>query len=57
MDDFDKEIERLKQKKTEIATKISLTTDFNMKDELEQELSIIAGQIKTLEIFKNRMTF
>ena len=55
MDDFEKEIERLKQRKTEIATKISLTNDFNAKDELEQELSTIASQIKTLEIFKKRM--
>lgn len=55
MDDFDKEIERLKQRKTEIATKISLTSDFNSKEILEQELSIISSQIKTLEIFKKRM--
>lgn len=55
MDDFEREIERLKQRKTEIATKISLTTDFNEKEELELELSTIASQIKTLEIFKKRM--
>ena len=55
MDEIDREIERLKQKKTEIATKISITNDFNMKDELEQQLSIIAGQIKTLEIFKKKL--
>jgi len=55
MNDIDKEIERLKQKKTEIATKMSMTTDFNMKEELEQELSVIAGQITTLEIFKKRL--
>ena len=55
MDEIDREIERLKQKKTEIATKISITNDFNMKDELEQQLSIIAAQIKTLEIFKKKL--
>lgn len=54
-DDIDREIERLKQKKTEIATKISLTSDFNAKEKLEEKLSIIAGQIKTLEIFKKRL--
>lgn len=53
--DIDAEIERLKQKKTEIATKISLSTDFNAKERLEEDLSIIAGQIKTLEIFKKRL--
>jgi len=53
--DIDREIERLKQVKTEIATKISLTNDFNTKEKLEQQLSIIAGQIKTLEIFKKRL--
>jgi len=52
--DLDKEIERLKQKKTQIATKISLTNDFNEKDELEEQLSVIAGQIKTLEVFKKK---
>jgi hypothetical protein len=55
MEDFDAEIERLKQKKTEIATKISLTNDFNAKEKLEEDLSMIAGQIKTLEIFKKRL--
>ena len=53
--DIDREIERLKQRKTEIATKISLTTDFNSKEDLEQQLSMIAGQIKTLEIYKKRL--
>jgi hypothetical protein len=54
-DDIDKEIERLKQVKTEIATKISLTNDFNAKEELEAQLSMIASQVKTLEIFKKRL--
>jgi len=54
-EDIDREIERLKQRKTEIATKISLTSDFNQKEELEEQLSILAGQIKTLEIFKKRL--
>jgi len=53
--DIEKEIERLKQIKTEIATKISLTNDFNAKEELEQHLSIIAAQIKTLEMFKKKL--
>jgi hypothetical protein len=53
--DFDREIERLKQVKTGIATKISLTNDFNAKEELEAQLSMIASQIKTLEIFKKKL--
>lgn len=53
--DIDHEIERLKQVKTEIATKISLTNDFNSKEELEAQLSLIASQIKTLEIFKKKL--
>jgi len=53
-EEFDKEIERLKFLKTGLANKISITTDFNQRDRLEEELSKINGQIKTLEIFKKR---
>lgn len=53
-EDFDKEIERLKFLKNGIANKISITNDFNQRDKLEEELSKLSSQIKTLEIFKKR---
>jgi len=53
-EDFDREIERLKFVKNEIANRISLTNDFNQRDKLEEELSKVNSQIKTLEIFKKR---
>ena len=52
--DIEAEIERLKVLKTEIASKISITNDFNVRDKLEAQLSKISSQIKTLEIFKKR---
>ena len=52
--DFEAEIERLKILKTEIASRISMTNDFNEKEKLERQLSTISSQIKTLEIFKKK---
>ena len=52
--DFEAEIERLKILKTEIASRISMTNDFNEKEKLERQLSTISSQIKTLEIFKEK---
>jgi hypothetical protein len=53
-EDVEREIERLKLKKTELATKINMTTDFNERENLEEELSIIASQITTLEVLKTK---
>jgi hypothetical protein len=52
--DVEREIERLKVKKTELATKINMTTDFNEREKLEEELSIISSQMKTLEKLKSK---
>jgi hypothetical protein len=48
-EDVEKEIDRLKIKRDELANKASMTKDFNRRDELEQEIAVIANQIKMLE--------
>jgi len=53
-EDVDREIEKLKQKRVEIANKASATTDFETKDELDREISDIQRQIKMLEKFKRK---
>jgi hypothetical protein len=52
--DIEAEIERLKVLKTEIASKISMTNDFNERDKLEERLVGINSQIRMLEIFKKK---
>jgi len=53
-EDIEREIDRLKVLKAELASKISITNDFNVRERLEKQLSAINSQIKTLEIFKKR---
>lgn len=53
-EDADREIERLKQKKVELSSKASTTTDFDEKDKLEIEISAIQQQIKILEKLKRK---
>jgi hypothetical protein len=52
--DIEAEIERLKVLKTEIASRISITNDFNVRDKLEERLAGINSQIRMLEIFKKK---
>lgn len=52
--DIEAEIERLKILKTEIASRISITNDFNVRDKLEERLAGINSQIRMLEIFKKK---
>lgn len=53
-EDADREIEKLKQKRVELANKASVTTDFDIKDKLEREISTIQQQIKIIEKFKRK---
>jgi hypothetical protein len=53
-EDVNREIERLKQKKVELANKASVTTDFDAKDDLGREVADIQRQIKMLEKFKRK---
>ena len=43
------EIEKLREKKLEIASKLSITTDPEEKELLEKEIEMIEKQIKTLQ--------
>jgi hypothetical protein len=53
-EDVEREVERLKVIKTELATKINMITDFNEREKLEEGLSIISSQITTLEKLKSK---
>ncbi len=50
--DIDAEIERLKAKRIELASKISLTTDFEEKEQLQKDIDRIQAQISFLEKLK-----
>jgi hypothetical protein len=52
--DAEREIEKLKLKKTELTNKINLTNDFDEKEILERQLSAISSQIKLLEKLKGK---
>jgi hypothetical protein len=53
-EDVERDVERLRVKKTELATKINMVADFNEREKLEEELSIISSQITTLEKLKTK---
>jgi hypothetical protein len=52
--DLNAEIEKLKLKKVELINKISLTTDFDEREELDKQMERIQKQIETLEKFKRK---
>jgi len=52
--DVEREIEKLKLKKSEVTNKINLTNDFDEKETLEKQLSAINSQIKLLEKLKGK---
>ncbi len=52
--DAEREIEKLKLKKTEITNRINLTNDFDEKEGLEKQLSMVSSQIKLLEKLKGK---
>jgi len=54
MSEIEEEIEKLKMKKIELVSKINLTTDFDEKEELQQQVERIQNQIDTLEKFKKK---
>jgi len=53
-EDAESEIKKLKLMRTEIANKISMTADFEEKDDLEKMLSRMNQQIKMLERLKSK---
>lgn len=50
----EREIEKLKLKKSELTNKVNLTNNFEEKDRLERQLSAINSQIKLLEKLKGK---
>jgi hypothetical protein len=53
-EDVEKEIDKLKLKRTELASRISLVTDFDEKEKLEMELANINSQIRLLEKLRGK---
>ena len=46
---IEEEIERLRAKKVELATKMNLTHDFEEKEEIKEKIAELDKQIKILE--------
>jgi len=53
-EDVEKEVEKLKLKRTELASKISIITDFDEKEKLEIELANINSQIRLLDKLRGK---
>jgi hypothetical protein len=52
MEEIESEIERLKSKKVELVSKLNLTSDFEEKEQLQEQLERIESQIAMLERLK-----
>lgn len=53
-DDVDSEIQKLKEKMTELKNKMKYTRDSFDKEDLQEKVSQIDQQIQTLERFKRK---
>jgi len=53
-EDVEREVEKLKLKRTELASKISIITDFDEKEKLEIELANVNSQIRLLEKLRGK---
>ena len=49
MSEIEEEIERLRAKKVELAAKLSMSNDFDEKEDLKEKIKEIDRQIETLE--------
>jgi len=52
--DIDDEIEKLQLKKVELTSEMNVTTDFDDKEKIEDEINRIQDQIKMLEKFRKK---
>jgi hypothetical protein len=52
--DMEEEIEKLKTMKVEIANKMNLTTDYDEKEEMRENMEKIQRQIEVLERMKGK---
>jgi hypothetical protein len=53
-EDVDDEIEKLKARKIELTNKMNMTTSFDEKEELKDEIDRLKGQVEILEKFKGK---
>jgi hypothetical protein len=53
-EDVEQEIDKLKLKRTELASRISIINDFDEKEKLEIELANINSQIRLLEKLRGK---
>lgn len=54
MEDVEDEIEKLKSRKIELTNRMNLSTSFDDKEELKQDVSRITAQIELLEKLRSR---
>jgi len=54
MEDVEEEIEKLKVRKIELTNRMNMTTAFDDKEDLKQDISRITAQIDILEKFKKK---
>lgn len=52
--DVEEEIEKLKMMKVEIANKMNLTTDYDEREEMRENMEKLQGQIEILEKVKSK---
>jgi hypothetical protein len=52
--DVEEEIEKLKMMKVEIANKMNLTTDYDEREEMRENMERLQGQIEILEKVKSK---
>jgi len=55
IDDMDRQIQRLKSKRTELCGKINSTRNFDVKEMLKEDLAKIDSQLKILEEMKKKV--
>lgn len=56
MNDIEREIEKLKMRKLELANKMSVTIDVDEREELQLEIDRLQAQIDTLERFRKKQS-
>lgn len=54
IEDIEEEIEKLKVRKIELSNKMNMTTSFDDKEDLKQDIGRIKSQIELLERMKKK---
>ena len=53
-EDIEEEIEKLKSRKIELTNRMNMTTSFDDKEDLKQDIGRITAQIELLEKFRKK---